>query len=203
MSEPRNEHIPDEAELLLPFLVNGTLTDKEKHMVEAALAADPTLAAEARDTALLREGMRDMPSPASPGEFGLARLMRDIGREGPTASGTRKHRGLSRFAMAIAASVALLAVGLIGLNAVQQGDDDSYQQASGNSGAGELSVAFDAAASQAAVTDLLLDHDLVVVDGPSALGIYRLAVPQGADPVGVADALRQATGLVENVGVSE
>lgn len=209
MSENTSEHLPSDIELLLPFFVNGTLDDDERHRVEAALTADPRLAHEAAIAADLRAGIRDLEDPLTPGEFGLARLMRDISREPQIADESpdlQQKRAMPRFALAIAASVALVAAGLTALS--QTGffgnrEAGGYHQASGSSGDGSLSVAFSATASQAQVTELLLDHDLVVVDGPSAIGIYRLAVSQDADPEIVADELRQAAGVVENVGVSE
>lgn len=221
MSENNSEHPPGEIELLLPFLVNGTLDDDERNRVEAALADDPRLAREAEIAADLRAGIRDLEDPRTPGEFGLARLMRDIGREAEaraqSSDKTAAHqtdpnriRALPRYALALAASVALVAAGLTALTQTgflgdhggNPGAGD-YHQASGSSGNGNLSVAFTPTASQAQVTELLLDHDLVVVDGPSAIGIYRLAVSQDTDPATVADELRQASGVVENVGVSE
>lgn len=214
MSEQISEHPPGDIELLLPFLVNGTLDADERRMVEAAIADDPVLAHEAEVTAALRQSIRDLEDPRTPGEFGLARLMRDIGREpqgmsqdaeAETERGSQ-HR-MPRYALAIAASCALAAVALAVLSQMPSGSGTGgpadYHQASGSAGEGSLSVAFSASATQAEVTELLLDHDLVVVDGPSALGIYRLAVSRDADPAVVAEALRQMPGVVDNVGVSE
>ena len=70
----------DLVELDLAFHVNGTLEAEARAEVEALLAEDARLRSEAEALAVIRaemqaEGIR------SPGEFGLARLLRDVARE--------------------------------------------------------------------------------------------------------------------------
>ena len=53
------------------------------------------------------------------------------------------------------------------------------------------------------MTDLLLRHDLVVVDGPSALGLYWVSAPKGTDISALSATLRADVDIVESVSLSE
>lgn len=186
MSEP--------VEQLLPFLVNGTLAGPERARVEESLRHSPALTAEAALLGQLRGAMKALPQPSSPAEFGLARLMRDIDREAQA----QRSRRWQLAGGALAAAAIVLAVLLV-LPAGQTG----YQQASGDPGPGDLTVAFVPGATLAEVTELLQANDLEIVDGPSAIGLYRLDVTEGADASAIADKLRAMQSLVENVSLPE
>ena len=54
-------------------------------------------------------------------------------------------------------------------------------------------------ASTGDLAALLQAEDLLIVDGPGALGLYRLELPAGADALATADRLRAAQGLVLSV----
>ena len=71
----------DEIEALLPFLANGTLDGDELQEVTAAVAADPQLAFQLAALRGIRDTMQSEGVGSSPGEFGLARLMRDVRSE--------------------------------------------------------------------------------------------------------------------------
>ena len=79
MSTPRRD-----IEELLPFLANGTLQGAERAEVEASVAADPALAQELEALKRVRQQMQSEAFETSPGELGLARLLRDVEREGQT-----------------------------------------------------------------------------------------------------------------------
>ncbi|MGH8747072.1 MAG: hypothetical protein ACREUK_11355, partial [Burkholderiales bacterium] len=64
-----------------------------------------------------------------------------------------------------------------------------------------LQLRFDPAASEARIRALLREHDAVVIDGPSALGVYRVRLRglQAGDPATASKALadfRAAHGVV-------
>lgn len=208
---------------LLPFRVNGSLQGEDLQKLDAAMARDPALVDEARALAQLRRDIHDLPAPASPGEFGLARLLQDIDRGAdlshhPRRTGVRPAI-LTAISTAISTAIwpvprpmwmAAFAAGIIGLGlgflfwSHQSGDGTpGYLQASARSGAVTFSVTFEPAVSQAALTQLLLAHDLRIVDGPSALGVYRLALPDAVDRQPVIEALKAAGDLVESVSFSE
>lgn len=187
----------DHTARLLPFWVNETLSTAEVNEVEAAMVFDADLRAEADALKKLRETMQARESTFSPGEIGLMRLQRAIALE------TRQNTGWHR-SRAVTALVAALA--LIGIYLVLSPTTDNpgvYRQASGQNTANLLTVSFRSEATEGALADLLLRHDLVIVDGPSALRLYRLEVGKDQDPVAVALALRRETSLIESVEASE
>ncbi|MGI1663682.1 hypothetical protein ACRDNQ_15695 [Palleronia sp. KMU-117] len=189
-----------EIESLLPFYVNGTLRGDERTGVEAALAADARLRREADALGQIRGAMRDLDTGPTPGEFGLARLMRDIDRAAPRPApklaSPRRVTTLLPWGLAAAAAIALVAVGL-GRFGVDP--DASYRQASGDAATSTLTLAFQPEATQAAVSDLLLEYGLVIVDGPSAIGLYRVAPADGRDLAALAAELRDRQEVVESV----
>lgn len=186
-----------EIEALLPFYVNGTLRGDERASVEAALDDDARLRDEAAALGHIRQSMRDIDMGHTPGEFGLARLMRDIDRAAPVRQpAVRRQSALLPWGLAAAAAVALVAVGL-----GRFGFEDSapYTQASGGADETFLTLAFQPEASQAQVSDLLLEYGLVIVDGPSAIGLYRVDPGQGRDLAALAADLRDREEVIESV----
>lgn len=181
----------DEIEALLPFHVNGTLEGDERAEVEAAIAADPGLAAEVAALSAVRATLRAEPVQG-PGEFGLARLMREIDREtaAPAPTGVS---GLWRIAAVLALTLAL---GQLAWT-VSRDAPPAVTLAGGE--AEGLLVAFAPGTTEAELRALLLDLDLLIVEGPSALGLYRV-VP--ADPEADPEALRialEAAPIVESL----
>ena len=111
----------------------------------------------------------------SPGAFGLARLQRAIAAE--AAPARRYWRPAA--AAALAATVATL--GLFVLKSGPDAGQDRYTQASGEVSKRLLTVTFRPDATESAISDLLLTNNLVIVDGPSALGLYRVQFDEGSD----------------------
>jgi anti-sigma factor RsiW len=186
-----------EIEALLPFYVNGTLRGDERTSVEAALDEDARLRDEAETLGHIRQSMRDIDMGHTPGEFGLARLMRDIDRAAPARQPVvRRQSARLSWGLAAAAAVALVAVGL-GRFGFQ--DTAPYTQASGGADETFLTLAFQPEASQAQVSDLLLEYGLVIVDGPSAIGLYRVDPGHGRDVAALAAELRDREEVIESV----
>ncbi len=186
-----------EIERLLPFRVNGTLAGEEAHAVAGALAADPDLQLQERLLHVLRDEMRAAEAVPSPGAFGLARLNRALDAE-------RKTRMPAWLPAAVAAAVAFVATlaGTLYFAAPRQAPEGVYVQASGQE-AGDLIVAFVATATQDQIGALLLAQNLSIVDGPSALGLYRLRVAEGVAPAEALAVLQAATGIVSSVQAAE
>ena len=187
----------EEIEQLLPFLANDTLEGEERDAVEAAVADDPELATELQALRAIRETMQAQEVESSPGEFGLARLMRDVAKEElPTieAANTVVRPRIWQIAAAFLMAVVIgQGVLLSGLD--QQGD--SYQLA----GAGEavLTVAFLPDVTEAALRNVLLDAGVEIVSGPSALGLYGLDLLEGVTLEEAEAALPAATEVAESV----
>ena len=199
---------PTEIALDLPFLVNGTLSAADKAEIEALMAEDALLAAEHDAMAAIRTGMQ-AEEIRSPGDFGLARLMRDVAREGavPVSAPVRAPaRSWMWQAVAAVAVVGLLAQTFYQRETGSSGETGAAPAGyvlAGAEAPGALVVSFAPGATEAAIRDLLVGLDLEIVAGPSALGLYRLDVLEGGDLTAAATALRGAPEIVESVENAE
>lgn len=197
----------DEIEALLVFLANDTLEGEERAEVEAAVAADPQLAAELEALKAMRTEMQ-AEDVASPGEMGLARLMREIDAE--AASPVVPQAGLpdpANLPNAPGSFWKIAAVVLFGLVVAQTayigyGGGTDFELAGGEvtavSADHTIRVAFAEQAAEADIRALLLDLNLVIVDGPSAIGLYTLAAPDDATRVEAVMALQARDEIVES-----
>ena len=182
-------------EELLPFWVNDTLSADERAEVESAMQSDAELRADAGFLRTLQDKIREDVPGYSPGEFGLARLMRDIDAAPQTVAPGKPRTAM--FAGLAAAAIALAMVSLPSFQSVQQ---PVFEQASGDAGDVVLTVSFQPDLTEERLAATLLEHGLVIVDGPSALGLYRLVPVEGeADVAALARKLRAKTGIFESV----
>ncbi len=187
-------------EELLPFYLNGTLDDVERAEVAAALDADETLQWELEFLQGVRDDVRSRETAFSPGEFGLARLMRDIDRQAaaPAPQAQDRRGGSNIWRIAAAAAIALFAAQAV---VITTAPDFVAELAGGGAGGFDgptLTVAFDEDATEAQIRRLLQQNDLVIIDGPSALGLYTLGAPDDAVAVSALAALGAADGIVES-----
>ncbi|MCV2873620.1 hypothetical protein OEZ71_15060 [Defluviimonas sp. WL0050] len=176
---------------LLPFYVNETLSSEERAEVEALLAADVGLRAQVDLLRHIRATIKAEEMNYSPGDLGLARLMQAV---------EPKRRPFRLLAASVAA-VSVVAGATLYLSHADR--VPVYEQAGIAAAQGELFVAFRPDAPQGAISDLLLVHDLTIVDGPSALGLYRVLVPEVTSAADVIAALEEAAELVESAGAAE
>ncbi|MFN3954349.1 MAG: hypothetical protein ACK4LQ_07820 [Pararhodobacter sp.] len=208
-----------EIEELLVLHVNGTTTPEETAEIDTWLARDPVLAAEREALAQMRQTLRDEPLQ-SPGEFGLARLLRDVEREArqapvattPTAAANDAANGAAndnapRRMLAGARLWQIAAVLALALFAGQTAwmlrDSGPRYELVGAAEGPVAVVAFTPEASEAAIRALLLDLDLEIVAGPSALGLYRLRAASPEALPAALDALRAATAVVESAEAAD
>jgi hypothetical protein len=194
---------------LLPFRANGTLEGADLAAVDAALAEDAELRADLAALTAIRDTMQ-AEEVASPGDFGLARLMRDVDAETRVSAPVAANDNvvpLSRLRIWQVAAAVVLAVG-IGFNLPQVGPDSAPTERAENEPAGftlasggaeaDFTVAFAPDATEADMRALLLAAGLEIVSGPSALGIYGLGLID-ADTSDAAFAALSASGIVEDV----
>jgi hypothetical protein len=166
--------LPDPRELL-PWYVNGTLSARERAAAETALVASEG----ARDDLLLwREVAREVSNeyvtvPAAT-ELGWRRLSKQVSSAPRVARGWR-----------IAAGVLVAALGAQTLFVMQREhtDRDEIRQASAApAGVREdewrVQVRFRTTATMADINHILSDAQVRLIDGPSALGVYEVAVPR-------------------------
>lgn len=168
-----------DAEKLLPYYLNGTLTETEVEHVEQALTDYPELQQELKFLDTLRKQLQSQSgSLSSPGELGLKRLQQQVKKTRPKKSvhGWR--------VAAIAASVLLLVQTLV---IFQLDEPGSYLPASGTPDfevSGTLvTVTFVPEATEQQIRAVLLEGNSRIVDGPSALGIYQLVIHSESDEV--------------------
>lgn len=162
---------------LLPFYLNGTLTQQELKQVEEALQSNPQLQQELALLKQIQHEVKHQESEFSPGEFGLKRLQKEIAQSRTTTSRkptTRGNRGWQLTAAA-ACLIVLLQSGYM----LQQTDSENLTPAGGSAttqAVASLAVTFAPDAQEQDIRALLLSVSATIVDGPSALGVYRLAV---------------------------
>lgn len=195
---------------LLPFHVNGTLDGDERAAVERALGRDAALRAEAAGLARLREAMQVQDMGQSPGAFGKARLMRDLARmeaaaleASPRAAAAPRRSAAPVTSMLAAAAIAGLFA--FGVGWFSASDDATFTLASGGTGTVAqgpvLTVAFRPDATEAQIAALLRDNRLGIVEGPTAIGLYRVEAQATANLVELAARLRAADSVIESVGL--
>jgi anti-sigma factor RsiW len=194
----------DEAERLLVFLANDTLEGEERAAVEAAVEDDPGLARELAALRNIRAEMRAEAPTRLPGEFGLARLMRDIDGEARAVAAAPQPAPRGRlWRYAAVAAVALFAVQTA---LIWTRPEVAVELAGGGTERAEgpaLTVAFRPDVRETDIRALLLAAGLVIVDGPSALGLYTLAAPGAETAEAALAALRARPDLVESAEPEE
>ncbi len=197
MNEPQDH---DAIEALLPWYVNGTLTDEERARVERHLEHCRRCREDVRFLTGLRQGIRrTADTPADP-ELGLKRLMREIDAEPPA----RRRRPWWQPSLA-AAAVVIVVQGVLLFNLWQR-DDDIGMRLAGETPppAVVLQIQFDADAREGEIRALLRSLNARLIDGPSAVGLYRIELPD-LDPgdedalARVLDTLRQRQEIVRHV----
>lgn len=195
MTRARSEIVLD-----LPFLVNGTLGAAEKAEIEALMAEDALLAAEHEALAAIREGMQ-AEDIRSPGEFGLARLMRDVGREGagPATLKDPVQAPTRAWVWQVAAALAVIGFLAQGYLLRESSSPQGGYQLAGAAQPGALVVTFAPGATEESIRALLVEQNLEIVAGPTALGLYRLDLVGGGDPAAASAALAAAADIVESV----
>lgn len=192
----------DEIEALLVFLANDTLDGPERAAVEAAVAADPQLAGELEALKAMRDEMQSEEAVRSPGELGLARLMKDIDAEA-AAPAVPEAANIST-APSFRKIAAVVMFGLVVAQTAYFGYDRGAEVTLAG---GEqevvtseytIRVAFAADATEAEIRDLLISLDLTIVDGPSAIGLYSLAALDEAARADALAALQLRSDIVES-----
>lgn len=188
------DRVRNEISELLPFYLNGTLSVEEKAKVEQALSTEPGLEEELTLLDRIRTSVQEELPGNSPGELGLARLGRDLARSAPA-------QRPSLAALAAAFALGAILSGLIAVQAMRA-PDETYRQAGAAPTDGSLLVAFRADATAGAISDLLVAGNYAIVDGPSALGLFNVAPPEGVDPAAAVAELAAAGTIVESAEIA-
>ncbi|MBU1424074.1 MAG: zf-HC2 domain-containing protein [Gammaproteobacteria bacterium] len=173
---------PDE---LLPWLANRTLDGAERLEVEAHVATCERCRSELAYLESLRSGIAEMENVQAPGEFGLNRLLRDIRRQ-------PKHAERRRWlAPALAASLAVVVLQGVMLTQMWMQPTNIAPLGRALPDADVLQIRFDPRATEADIRNALQAVGASLIDGPGALGIYRVRLEPGISgkPMEVAQAI--------------
>ena len=163
---------------LLPWYVNGTLEPAERKRVEAYVDRCPAARKEVEQLRSMRRTLKQTTFPSAPGEFGLARLKRDIKSvPQPTPA---KPPSSTPWKIA-AAAACLLAVIQGGVLVGQWLESDVTTASVAGPADAVIQVTFDPGATESAIRETLRAARVTIVEGPSALGVYRLALVDTAD----------------------
>lgn len=186
-----NTHPDDD----LPAFVNGTLPASEREAIQGHLADCAQCREEVHWLATLREQMQKEALPAV-NEMGLARLMKSVRAEEKSIGTTPPAwwRG------ALAAAV-LVMVAQFGVIAVQWQPDNVYRPLSETVDAPRIQVRFAPGATAAQIRALLDRVEGQIVDGPSALGLYRIQLAEADTVPSALEALLAAEDIVEQAVV--
>jgi len=191
----------DDLDMLLPFLANDTLTGDERRDVEDAVSADADLQAELAAVKAIRTTMQAEEEAFTPGEMGLARLLRDVDTV-EVAAATPAPANKPWIWQSVAA---MLLVALVGQTAFQFGGTGDapgdFELASGEApearaASAVFRVGFAPGTTEADMRSLLLEAGVAIAGGPDVQGLYDLGLTEGADRQVVMDALI-ASSLVE------
>jgi hypothetical protein len=189
---------------LLPFYVNGTLSQAEREEVDAWLQAHPEAQAEAQWLRSLQAKVRE-DVPAVSAEVGLERALQRMRSEGPAPQGSRraaqpslgeKLRGWlgalvpqAVLRPALAGAMALLVVqGVVIVQLMERHEDESTELRTLRGGAAEaqagpyLKLNFKAEAREADIRMLLVGIHGSLAAGPGQLGDYYVRVPAAQIP---------------------
>lgn len=188
--------VQNELSVLLPFYLNGTLGAADAMRVKLALQDDESLKAELEMLRRMQTALREGIAGNSPGEIGLARLRRELVETAPVVQRPHYARLAAAFAMGAVVSALIAAAAL-------RAPEETYRQAGAGAPPMSLVVAFRAGATSEQISDLLLTQDAAIIDGPSAIGLYRLSVPGGADLNATVASLIEATDVVESAEIAK
>ena len=204
---------------LLPFYVNGSLSDADRAWVDAYLHEHPAALAELNWYRSLQTKLReDVPAVSS--EVGLERALRRIRTEGPAPQSARRAAAPSllerlrdwlstivpqpmlRPAFAGALAVVALQTAVIVQLVIERDDESSQLRAIQGSVVDKgpyLKVNFKADAREADIRMLLVEVHGSLAAGPGQLGDYYVRIPE-PQLAAVTDRLK-ASGIVDGVAV--
>jgi hypothetical protein len=159
---------------LLAFYANGTLAGAEHDTVARHLSGCRRCRDEVAFLDALRQGVKGADAALAPGELGWMRLRRDVRAQMATV------RWRWQPALAAAAAVLIVVQAALLMNFWRQ--ETSITPLGGAKPDGiVLQVRFQPDATEARIRSLLQEAGASVIDGPGALGIYRLRLDAGAD----------------------
>lgn len=196
---------------LLPFFVNGTLSELERARVARHVAGCANCRAAVDDERRLMEWMRAAPDLAGDAQAAWTRLARSVETESRARARERWLWPAWVWSLGLAAAAAILLL-LTPLVVVDPDSRTSAYRTLGSespdtrAGSGTIRAVFVAQATLGDIENLLAGTGCQIVSGPSPRGVYTLAPSRAgaAAPNDVLAALRASplVALAEPVGAS-
>ena len=192
----------EEAQRLLPWLVNGRLDPDEASWLSSHVEACDGCRLEIQALRALQMHRLEAPAPAGDVDAGWKRLRAQLGSgrsssQPETRLGAWWHAWPRWQPLLLAAEGALIVVLALALWRAPQGAAPAaqYRTLGAVAAPAQLVVVFDGDLREARLRRLLQATGARIVDGPSAAGAYTLAVPP-ARVAGVRDALQASPDVV-------
>lgn len=154
---------PDE---LLPWYANDTLDAAERATVGEHLKDCTRCRDEVVFLRALRKGVKAVGETSAPGELGLKRLLRDVHTK-------PAERSWWRPALAAAAVVIVVQAALL---ATFWPRESGITPLGGPKREGVVQIEFRPTATEAQIRALLQETGATLIDGPGALGVYRIVL---------------------------
>lgn len=170
MESIKYEQHPDE---LLPWLANHTLTGAEKREVEAHLATCERCRRELVWLESLQRDIAEHELAQAPGEFGLNRVLQKVRQQPEFAA---RQRWL---APALAAAIAVVVLQGVMLVQLRTHPDTIAPLGRKTLDADVFQIRFNPRATEAEIRDVLQSVGASLIEGPGALGIYRVQLESG------------------------
>ncbi|TQV75133.1 hypothetical protein FLL45_09350 [Aliikangiella marina] len=179
----------------LPWLINQTETNNEA--LNNALDSDQALQSEKAFLSSLRANLKSQNVP-TPGEFGLARLKREIA-DSEKNTGT-PFSGFNRWARpALAAALVVVVLQSALLIDQSSTNDENYQPLSGSSiSDNQIQISFKPNTTEQQLREAILLTGGTIVDGPGELGVYTIALEESTNIEKVITSLSQLP-FVDNI----
>ena len=201
MSHNPTEHTAHPEELL-PWFVNGTLSDEGRHEVKQHLESCSQCQQEIALLQKMRAQVKEAPIQ-SPGELGLNRLLNEVRHErAVTSVRTQSQSGWWRTGLAIAASLIIFIQAGLLLDAWFLSKPMVPLAGPQQHGA-VLQVSFEPTATEAQIRAVITQVDAAFIDGPSSLGLYRIRLEAGTSEMSsiqkTIEHLRQHTSIIHHV----
>ncbi len=159
----------------LPFFVNGSLQGSERQEVESHLRACDVCRQEVQALQAIRQEVKNGVMGNAPDELGWQRLKKQIRKE--------KHHTKQqpqRVWQAVAAAAVLAVAIQTALVYEHEAVTDGYQMLGVPDAS--LQISFYPTVTEAQIRKILNDVNARFVDGPGALGIYRIELSDAATP---------------------
>lgn len=169
-----NEQQNSDWQALLPWYVNGTLSESEREQLEHEMAKNPELQQEMLWLQQLQNALKQQDAPAPPGELGWMRLRKEIRQD--------KSANWRRFGIGAATAATILFSVQLGM--MMNKPDPAIEVMSGSMSTQalehhwQLQIAFKADTTAEQIQTLLYEINARIIDGPSAVGLYRVAIPE-------------------------